>query len=149
MLDGFVLELQGDAAVQAHERMKNPWLPFLTIEQDNHQTVIPIQNILYIDFTRLDQVQQLEQEMEKRWEQIYQTVQLDAAISLPEEREWAAEEEKTFVLKDDGEWEMVSQDPQVAQWLFEIEWLEEQLEATMKQQMKGDIHATTNREETT
>lgn len=148
MLDGFVLELQGDAAVQVHERMKNPWLPFLTIEQDNHQTVIPIQNILYIDFTRLDQIQQIKQQMEKRWEQIYQAVPLDE-ILLPEEREWAAEEEKTFVLKDDGEWEMVSQDPQVAQWLFEIEWLEEQLEATMKQQMRGDIHATTNREETT
>jgi hypothetical protein len=129
MLDGTVWEMYGDQARQVFEGMQQRDNRYLVVKKGKNQTFIPIQNILFVEFAMATLRDQIEEQIEEKWEQIFALVHhpyYDAAAL--EEMEWFSEENTTYIREEGGQWQVITYDPRVAKLMFEIEALNHKLE---------------------
>lgn len=135
MLGGSVWELHGEEAEQVYYGLQDTIGAFLLINRGNHQTYIPIQHILYVDFAMSSESERIEKEIEEKWSSIYFLVQnSDYEPDELEELEWYSEEVTTYVRGNDGRWVPITNDPQVAQLMFEIDELDDKLDELLKKE---------------
>ncbi|SHE33954.1 hypothetical protein SAMN05444392_10169 [Seinonella peptonophila] len=139
MLDGLVLELRGELAEDTYKQMKNVNQSFLTIEHNQRITMISKQNILYIHFVRATEVEEIERKINEKWQLIFDEIKLEEKVDPQSEIEWFAEGLKTYIRLGEGEWELISEDPKVAKWMFEIDQLDEKMERLKEKEDKDDL----------
>lgn len=129
MLDGTVWEMYGDQARQVFEGMQQRDNRYLVVKKGKNQTFIPIQNILYVEFAMATIRDQIEEQIEEKWEQIFALVNHSYYdVAALEEMEWFSEENTTYVREEGGQWQVITYDPRVAKLMFEIEALNHKLE---------------------
>lgn len=129
MLDGTVWEMYGDQARQVFEGMQQRDNRYLVVKKGKNQTFIPIQNILYVEFAMATIRDQIEEQIEEKWEQIFALVHHPYYdVAALEEMEWFSEETTTYVREEGGQWQVITYDPRVAKLMFEIEALNHKLE---------------------
>lgn len=128
LVDGAVLRYQEEQAQNIYQQIQNPWLPFLTVEKERRKIYIPLQNVVLIDFLKIDDVIAIKLKIEKKWKQLLDAIDVPETSIPLDQMEWYVEGDITYVSEDSEEGRMVSQDPLVAKILLEIDRLETQLE---------------------